>query len=223
MSETESKFCKFCQTDHPLTSEFWSISKGATCLVYKRHRYREDKERILLKKKEYYAKNREKILANRPTIDSAKKAEYDREYREKNKIARAEQKRDYAKRHRAEISEKNRVYRNNRSRFDINFKLAAGLRRRLCNALYKNQKSGSAVRDLGCTIDELKRHLESKFQEGMTWRNWGVHGWHIDHVVPLISFDLTDREQLLKACHYTNLQPLWAMDNLRKGANHVHG
>ena len=71
--------------------------------------------------------------------------------------------------------------------------------------------------DLGCTIPELKQYLESKFQEGMTWENWGVHGWHIDHIIPLSSFDLTCREQFLKVCHYTNLQPLWAKDNLSKG------
>lgn len=72
---------------------------------------------------------------------------------------------------------------------------------------------------LGCSVEELKKHLESKFQPGMTWDNHGLHGWHIDHIKPLASFDLTDLEQVRQACHYTNLQPLWAKDNLRKGAN----
>jgi hypothetical protein len=48
----------------------------------------------------------------------------------------------------------------------------------------------------------------------MTWDNWTTDGWHIDHIKPLASsFDLTDRKQFLEACHYTNLQPLWAKDN----------
>jgi len=76
---------------------------------------------------------------------------------------------------------------------------------------------GSAVNDLGCTIDELKARLESPFQPGMTWDNWGLYGWHIDHIIPLASFNLEDREQFLKVNHYTNLQPLWCDDNWEKG------
>jgi hypothetical protein len=70
---------------------------------------------------------------------------------------------------------------------------------------------------LGCSIPELKTYLESKFQEGMSWENWGIYGWHIDHIIPLDAFNLTNREEFLKACHYTNLQPLWAEENLKKG------
>lgn len=59
-------------------------------------------------------------------------------------------------------------------------------------------------------------HLEAQFAPGMTWENRGE--WHVDHIRPLASFDLTDPEQLRTASHYTNLQPLWASDNLAKGA-----
>lgn len=64
--------------------------------------------------------------------------------------------------------------------------------------------------------DELRAHLEAQFQAGMSWDNYGE--WHIDHIKPLASFDLEDTDQLKLACHYTNLQPLWAKDNLSKGA-----
>ncbi len=97
---------------------------------------------------------------------------------------------------------------------NIQCKLAQTLRARLGN----NLKSGSAVRDLGCSIAELKTYLESKFQPDMTWENWALDGWHIDHIKPLCSFDLTIREQFLKACHYSNLRPLWAFENQSKGA-----
>jgi len=83
-------------------------------------------------------------------------------------------------------------------------------------ALKHKIKTGSSVRDLGCTLEQLKAHLESQFQLGMTWENHGVQGWHVDHIIPLASFNLADRDQLLKACHYTNLQPLWAKDNWSK-------
>lgn len=102
---------------------------------------------------------------------------------------------------------------------DVNFKLKKTLRNRIRDVLKKGYKSGSAVSDLGCSVNELKVYLESRFKEGMTWENHGE--WHIDHIVPLAFFDLTDREQFLKACHYTNLQPLWAKENLQKRDKHA--
>jgi hypothetical protein len=98
----------------------------------------------------------------------------------------------------------------------IQYRLRHNLRSRLSLITKKTIKHGSAVKDLGCTIQELKLYLESKFLPGMTWENYGLHGWHIDHVAPLSSFDLTNPEELKKACHYSNLQPLWAKDNIRK-------
>lgn len=72
---------------------------------------------------------------------------------------------------------------------------------------------------VGCSYFELRKMIEGKFEEGMTWENWSVNGWHIDHIKPLSSFDLTDTEQLKEACNYKNLQPLWAKDNLKKSDN----
>lgn len=107
-------------------------------------------------------------------------------------------------------------YYNNRYTNNIEHRLSKILRSRL-NCAIKDNKGGSSIEDLGCSIEELKTHLESKFQEGMTWDNHTKDGWHIDHIIPLSSFDLTIPEELKKACHYTNLQPLWAKDNLSKG------
>lgn len=97
---------------------------------------------------------------------------------------------------------------------DIQYKLAKNLRGRIRHSL----KAGSAERDLGCSIQDLKLRLEILFLPGMTWANYGK--WHIDHIRPLSSFDLTDRKQFLQACNFTNLQPLWAKDNLAKGAKY---
>lgn len=110
-----------------------------------------------------------------------------------------------------------------RYKTDPLYKIKLSLRNRLNIFLRsKNFKKDniSAIRDLGCSIEELKTHLESKFQPGMSWDNYGRKGWHIDHIKPLALYNLLDQEELKQASHYTNLQPLWWQDNLRKGANY---
>ncbi len=102
-------------------------------------------------------------------------------------------------------------------RQDVGVKLALNLRIRLCQALKRGTRGGSAVRDLGCSIPELKAYLEERFQPGMNWDNWSRKGWHIDHIAPISKFDLADPEEVKKACNFTNLQPLWAYQNHSKG------
>ncbi len=96
------------------------------------------------------------------------------------------------------------------------YKLKHYLRTRIGKVIKREQRVGSAVRDLGCSGQELKKYLESKFQQNMSWSNYGQGGWHIDHIQALNNFNLTNREQFLKACHYTNLQPLWESENCSK-------
>jgi hypothetical protein len=94
----------------------------------------------------------------------------------------------------------------------------------LRRALLGKQSTGAAIKHLGCTVEAFRAHIEAQFLDGMTWDNWGRgwHGerpWHMDHIRPLAAFDLTDPEQVAAACHYTNLRPLWAVENLSKGAS----
>lgn len=103
---------------------------------------------------------------------------------------------------------------------NIQFFLRYHLRNRLSIALRRKQKVGSAIDLLGCTIKKLRLYFESKFNDGMNWDNYGRNGWHIDHIKPLALFNLTDEKQLAEACHYTNLQPLWAKDNYAKNAKY---
>ena len=79
------------------------------------------------------------------------------------------------------------------------------------------RKAGRTTELVGCTWAELRRHLELQFAPGMTWEN--RNAWHIDHIRPCASFDLTDPEQQKECFHYTNLQPLWAEENIKKGAS----
>jgi len=132
-------------------------------------------------------------------------------YKKNNKEAEKERNIKWNSKNRDHINERER----NRYRYDIQAKLANVLRRRLGKAIKGNFKSGSAVNDLGCSISELKIYLESKFQPNMTWKNYGE--WHIDHIKPMGKYNLENRDELLEVCHYSNLQPLWKLDNLSKG------
>ena len=97
-----------------------------------------------------------------------------------------------------------------------NRKIARNLRSRLNKAISGNFKSGSAVKELGCSIEEFKLHIESLWIDGMNWDNYGKNGWQIDHIKPLCKINLSDPQEFKAACHYSNLQPLWFKDNLEK-------
>ena len=91
---------------------------------------------------------------------------------------------------------------------------------RVWKALKKLKKIDRTLDLIGCTEIELRNHIESKFTDGMSWDNYGKYGWHVDHIRPCSSFDLSEPEQQRQCFHYTNLQPLWAKDNLSKGSHY---
>lgn len=162
-----------------------------------RENYRADPERIKARSQKWRKDNPEKVKLQHQN------------WQRKNPQKKSVKKKSVKK-------NQNRFYQLRRRRNDLNYRIAGNLRTRLCNAVKRGSKGGSAVRDLGCSIQELKVYLEAKFTPGMSWMNWGLYTWHIDHIKPLSSFDLTDRKQFLEAVNYTNLQPLWSTDNLTK-------
>lgn len=105
-------------------------------------------------------------------------------------------------------------WRNRRRKTDPAFLARCRITSRMHAALRGNPKSDRTLNLLGCTPEELRRHIESLFLAGMTWEN--RHLWHIDHIRPCASFDLTDPDQQRCCFHFSNLQPLWAKDNLLK-------
>lgn len=138
-----------------------------------------------------------------------------KEYVVKNKDRIAKTSSDYR------TKNKDTLYKKRLARLkteSLNSKLAARLRSRIYKVTVGTIKTGSAIKDLGCTVDQFRKYLEQQFKPNMSWGNYGKFGWHIDHIVPLAHFDLIDRNQFLKACHYTNLQPLWAIENLKKSS-----
>ena len=108
------------------------------------------------------------------------------------------------------------TYADKRYKGDECFRIVQNLRTRMRLALNNSNKADTTQNLLGCTTEELKAHLESQFTDGMSWDNYGMNGWHIDHIIPCSSFDMLDPEEQRECFHYTNLQPLWAEDNLRK-------
>ena len=126
--------------------------------------------------------------------------------------------------YRSENAEAIRAYRRqwqaNRMSVDSSFRLRSNLASLINTSIRKQfgAKAHKTTALIGCTIEDLRRHLEAQFADGMNWSNYGRTGWHIDHIRPCASFDLSDPEQQRQCFHYTNLQPLWAADNIRKGA-----
>ena len=119
------------------------------------------------------------------------------------------------------ISQNYTEYEKNRKLTDAEFKLVKTLRSRLGGALKRqnSSKNNSTIELLGCSVSFLKGYLAGKFKEGMTWENHGE--WHIDHIKPCASFNLLDEEEQKTCFHYTNLQPLWASENLSKGCKFI--
>jgi len=151
--------------------------------------------------------------------------EYDKDFQSKNPTRAKRDKSPKAKEYRKQYIAENkdwwrkyeREYRSSRRQEDMFFKIKSNLSSRLSD-LIKNRIIGQrTVELLGCDKDTFLQHLESQFTEGMTWENYGLKGWHVDHIMPISSYDLTNEDEVKKACHYTNLQPLWWQDNLEKG------
>ena len=151
--------------------------------------------------------------------------EYDKDFQSKNPTRAKRDKSPKAKEYRKQYIAENkdwwrkyeREYRSSRKQEDMFFKIKSNLSSRLSD-LIKNRIIGQrTVELLGCDKDTFLQHLESQFTEGMTWENYGLKGWHVDHIMPISSYDLTHEDEVKKACHYTNLQPLWWQDNLEKG------
>jgi hypothetical protein len=176
-----------------------------------------NKKRIAKRKKLYYTKNIKHIL------------EYQKEYRatHKDKIKKdmrrwASDNKEYRKEKAHENylltkdrrNERSKTWHKNKLRTDPNFKILCNLRTRIYSAVKDFSKSAHTMELMGCSISFLKKHLEKQFQPGMTWENYGK--WHIDHRTPCADFDLIKPGEQKVCFNWFNLQPMWAIDNLRK-------
>jgi hypothetical protein len=179
------------------------------------------KEEISEDKKIYYRKHREHILFqrrvyaqhNKESIQNRNRKRYLKDRENVLKDAKV-----YYHNNRQKVISRSVDYERRRMLVDTNYKLRKRIKARVKLALKRNYKSGSAIRLLGCSIDEFRQHLENRFTDGMSWKNYGE--WHIDHIIPCCLYDLTKVNDQKKCFHYTNQQPLWAIDNLKKSNKH---
>ena len=189
----------------------------SVCKQCKNKEYRINKKQIKIIRQQHYLKNsdKKKEYQNQYRLDNLeadklRKKEYNLKNKQKNK--------KYQKEYRENPKNKNKRNQQLKERYstDINFKIKVNLRNRIYAVLKGNSKSRSTMELLGCTIHELRKHLETQFLRGMNWDSCGLDGWEIDHIKPCASFDLSDPKQQKLCFNYTNLQPLWGEDNRTK-------
>ena len=186
---------------------------------YDKEYYLKNKEHKKEFSKEYHLKNREKRLKQMKEHHLKNKEQRNKSMREhylKTKEHYQEQQKKYHSKPTTKELIRNRV--NKKYKTDINFRISKICRSRVYDALKGITKSASTMKLMGCTPDELRKHIESLFQPGMTWENQGAGGWDIDHVKACANFDLINPEQQRACFNWSNLQPLWASDNMSKGA-----
>ena len=176
--------------------------------------YLNNKEKLIEKKKKYNLENKENLkeyyklyyLNNNKQI---------KEYQKENKENIAKRKKEYYLNNKEKTLETIRKYNLKRRKTDSLYKLRGNLRTLIQKSIKKQgySKKSKTFNILGCSFEEFKIHLENKFTKGMTWENQGK--WHMDHIYPVSL--AKDEEELIMLNHYTNFQPLWAIDNLKKG------
>ena len=231
-----TKRCSKCQEEKPATLEYFSKHSGRKdglnycckeCGKKQGKKYRENNKEKIAKsqkewrennkdyKKKYREKNLEKCLQQEAESRKRRRENgYFKKYHEDNKEKRNIQIREHYQNNKEEILAQKKEYKRKKYQTDPEYRLKVLLRNRFKRAIKNNFKSSSVMKLIGCTIQELRDYLEKRFVDGMTWENYGE--WHIDHIKPCASFDLSDPKQQQECFHYSNLQPLWGIDNLKK-------
>ena len=199
IEKSTSEFCKNKSTKDGYSKWCRECSK----IYYQevKHKYTEKRSTY---GKTYYRNNKERC--NRYFAEHREsKAEYDKHYRMANAERIAKFKKDWEA---------------VQLKTNPSYKIIKNLRRRLSHALSGRNKSASTMVLLGCTPDELKIKLEKQFTGDMSWENYGTR-WHIDHIKPCNAFNLLEESEQRACFHHSNLQPLLAIDNLKKGRKFI--
>jgi hypothetical protein len=188
----DSRKKQFCKNGHDTFVTGRTNSNCDICLVeYTKERYKNFKDIIDARNKAWRDEHKEEI------------AEANRIYRQNN---------------REKLTKAKMIWQHKKEKTDIYYKLKRNLRSRIKEAVKRNAKAGSAVKDLGCSVEFFKEYIEKMFYTNtMEWPTWGKV-WQLDHIIPLWKFDLTDPVQFKQAVHYTNMQPLTILDHRKKSS-----
>lgn len=189
------KICSTCALEKSLSDFYFQRGKPNSqckkCKTLTNERWKEkNPEKVALIKKNWAADNHDKVHKS---------------------------KRDWVKRNPEKDAESRKKWYHKEGAAQKRLRLLKALRVRVLRAIKGNKKVATTLSLVGCSVERLCEHLESQFRSGMVWENRGTV-WHIDHIKPCAKFDLTDPEQQKKCFHYTNLQPLFAEENFKKGA-----
>lgn len=235
-----TKTCRICGEMKEETEFPWSNkSKGKTrpqCRICWNVLHKEWKSKTDYNRK-MYQRNRPKRIANAKKWNADPKNKERREANQKRFLEKAKQNPNYWKdkyqndiskyedriiayrikwrnENKDYVNKYNREYTKERSKKDPLYRFQKNMRRRVTLAFTGKCKSKHTLELVGCSWEKLRTHISNQFRDGMAWENYGLHGWHVDHIIPLSS--ARTEEELIKLCHYTNLQPLWAAENIAK-------
>lgn len=216
-----------CRTCQSISAAKYRAENKEKIAADKRAYYERNKDVVSEKGKAYRDANIERLRAQKAAYAAANKDKR-KAYVAANAEKIAEKERAYRQKHLERITARHAAHkRNNREAINIYqkrryaeeplYRLGRTYRTRILDALRRGgyTKRSKTWGLLGCDLATFKKHIESLFLPGMTWENRGKYGWHVDHVMPLAS--AKTQEDIERLCHYTNTQPLWAMDNHRKG------
>ena len=206
----ETKICSKCK-EEKIVDYFYKDKKRKDglrswckkCCLIESYNYENRNPNVVKQKTLKYRKNNQ---------DKVKLS--DKKWREKNVDYNNERMKIWRNNNKNHIKE----YKKNKYNNDFLYKLTENVRSRINTFLNKKNitKKNKTFDIVGCDQEFLKEYIEKQFKDGMNWDNYGLYGWHVDHIVPLSS--AKNEEEIYKLCHYTNLQPLWANDNLSKGS-----
>jgi len=222
--------------DGKLTKSSYYINNKNAIQAKKKIRYQKNKNKILTVNKTYRMNNKDKITAAHNKWVEGNKEKYKNyqlEYRTKNFKNLSQKSKTYRNKHKEKIKanyknwkskniDRLRAWRreyDKKRRQNPMVRLYHNVSRRINESLKSNKAGRKWEGIVGYTLIKLKNHLENKFQNGMSWDNYGKNGWHIDHIMPRSIFNITSSEceEFKKCWDISNLQPLWEKDNLSKG------